>query len=72
MSEKKIKYLTDSDGNKSAMRMMCAFSLAVSIVLAFSEAFGVATSDGTTQLILYFLVAAFAPKAVQKFAETEK
>ena len=72
MSEKPVKYLTDQNGNKSAMRAMSACSLAVSIVLAFSEAFGVATGEGNTQLILYFLVAAFAPKAVQKFAETEK
>ena len=71
MSEKPIKYLTDSDGNKSAMRMMSACSLAVAIILAFSETFGWATGEGNTQLILYFLVAAFAPKAVQKFAETD-
>ena len=72
MSDKPVKYLTDHNGNKSAMRAMSACSLAVAIILAFSEAFAWGSGDGNTQLILYFLIAAFAPKAVQKFAETEK
>lgn len=72
MSEKPVKFLTDHKGNKSAMRAMSACALAVAIILAFTEAFGWGSSDGDKQLILYFLVAAFAPKAVQKFAETDQ
>ena len=66
-----VKYLTDDNGNKSAMRIMSACALAVASILAFSEAFGWGSGDGNAQLILYFLMAAFVPKAVQKFAETE-
>jgi len=40
--------------------------------LAFIEVFGWGSGEGNTELVLYFLIAAFAPKAVQKFAETKK
>ena len=65
--------MEEDSGSRSSMRLMCMISLAASIM------FGVLTlyappgtaPDRNIGLILtgLFLVGAFAPKAVQKFAE---
>ena len=65
-------YLTDDGGNPSSMRLMSMLALVVAALLAFIEAFGWGSGESKTELVLYFLVAAFAPKAVQKFAEARK
>ena len=65
-------YLTDDGGNPSSMRLMSMLALIVAALLAFIEAFGWGSGESKTELVLYFLVAAFAPKAVQKFAEGKK
>lgn len=54
------------------MRLMSMLALLVAACLAFVEVFGWGSGGGNTELVLYFLVAAFAPKAVQKFAEIKK
>ncbi len=51
------------------MRLMSMTALLVATGLAFVEVFGWGSGDSKTELVLYFLVAAFAPKAVQKLAE---
>ena len=65
-------YLTDHTGQPSSMRVMS------SVALLFAIVFGLITllhpeADGTDGLYLTasFLIAAFAPKALQKFAETK-
>ena len=67
MSENKVRYFTDSKGNPSIMRVNCHFALWMSFL-----------SGGVTLYVNHlngvwitamFLVGAFAPKAVQKFAE---
>ena len=63
------RFLTDDDGNPSSMRLMSMLALLVAAGLACVEVFGWGSGDSKTELVLYFLVAAFAPKAVQKFAE---
>lgn len=63
------KFMTDGDGNPSSMRLMSMLALIVAAVLACVEVFGWGAGGGKSELVLYFLVAAFAPKAVQKFAE---
>lgn len=63
------KFMTDNDGNPSAMRLMSMLALIVAALLACVEVFGWGSDADKTELVLYFLVAAFAPKAVQKFAE---
>ena len=68
MAEPTKRYLSDDEGNPSSMRLMSMLALIVAAVLAFIEVLGWG-SGGKTELVLYFLVAAFAPKAVQKFAE---
>ena len=63
------KFMTDNDGHPSSMRLMSMLALVVAAVLAGVEMFGWGSGNDKTELVLYFLVAAFAPKAVQKFAE---
>ena len=62
-------YMNDNDGNPSSMRLMSLLALIVAAGLAFVEVFEWGSAESKTELVLYFLVAAFAPKAVQKFAE---
>ncbi len=59
-------YLTDDQGNPSSMRLMSMLALVIAGGLAFIEAFGWSAGTGKTELVLYFLVAAFAPKAVHR------
>ena len=51
------------------MRLMSMLALIVAAILAFVKVLGWGSNESKTELVLYFLVAAFAPKAVQKFAE---
>ena len=62
-------YLSDGQGNPSSMRLMSMLALLIAGGLAAVEIFEWGSSESKTELVLYFLVAAFAPKAVQKFAE---
>ena len=63
------RFVTDDNGNVSSMRLMSLLALAVAGALATVEVFGWGSGESKTELVLYFLVAAFAPKAIQKFAE---
>ena len=65
-------WLSDHEGNPSSMRLMSLLALLVAAGLACVEVFGWGSGSDKTELVLYFLVAAFAPKAVQKFAEKAK
>ena len=62
-------WFTDSNGSPSSMRYMSLGALIAAIVLAVVEIHGWGSSEEKNELILYFLVAAFVPKALQKFAE---
>lgn len=63
--------LEESPGRTSAMRVMSMISLVAAIVFAGM----VITGDDARQFGVYivfgFLIAAFAPKALQKFAERD-
>ena len=61
-------WLTDDEGNPSAMRLLSAASFFVAVAFGGLIAVGNVGTD-RLELVIYFLVAAFAPKAVQKFAE---
>ena len=65
-----MKFLEESDGNKSSMRLMCMMSLISSIVFGILTIMPNGSQNGEV-ITFGFLVAAFAPKAVQKFAETK-
>ena len=71
MDEKeKVGMFEESNGNRSSMRLMCFISLLASIAVAMITLLkgGV---DGMNGLYLAsaFLLGAFCPKAIQKFAE---
>ena len=59
--------LQDDQGNPSSMRLMSLIALFTAIGLAIAPFISV--HEGDPIHVLYFLTAAFAPKAVQKFAE---
>ncbi|MCY4384883.1 MAG: hypothetical protein OXE44_17255 [Nitrospinae bacterium] len=63
----------DDEGNPSSMRVMAAIAFVASGYLANVEVFGRIASENKntsdTELVFYFLAAAFVPKALQKFAE---
>ena len=63
-------FLTDHKGKPSAMRAMSVVCLAVAVVLSVGGVFHYDGAGIDHQLIGLFLLAAFAPKAVQAFAET--
>ena len=58
---------SEDNGNTSAMRVMCFCSLIVAMVFGYIT-LTTAVTDGVV-ITFGFLVAAFAHKAVQKFAE---
>lgn len=66
----KTGLLTDDQGNRSTMRLMSFIALIVSIWFAWMT---LTDSNTTTNEGVYittaFLLAAFAPKALQKFIE---
>ena len=63
----------DDEGNPSSMRVMAAIALIAAGILAVVEVLGSIESEtekaNDTELVLYFLAAAFMPKVLQKFAE---
>ncbi len=66
-------YLEDHQGNPSSMRLMSVIALFASIVFGLiatlhSEA---SKSENGLYITIVFLIAAFAPKALQKFAEAK-
>lgn len=63
-------FMSDDQGNPSSMRLMSMLALIIAGLLACAPVFG--WSGGNSEHVLYFLVAAFAPKAVQKFAEKKQ
>jgi hypothetical protein len=75
-TERRIGFMQDDQGHQSSMRLMCMMALLSAIVfgaLSILAAVGVigASSAGADAITITFgfLVAAFAPKAIQKFAE---
>ena len=65
MSEK-TGFLEEAPGEKSAMRLMCFMSLLASFIFGYLE---VKAGSAFPYVTTMFVVGAFAPKSVQKFAE---
>ena len=61
-----VGFLEEAPGDKSSMRLMCFISLVAAMVFGFLEIKAKVPMPYVTTM---FLVGAFAPKAVQKFAE---
>ena len=70
--ELEVGYLTDGNGNPSTMRSMSITSLIASMIFGILTIIlpGANAINGL-YLTIAFLVAAFCPKALQKFAETK-
>jgi hypothetical protein len=73
-----VGFFEEDSGTKSAMRLMSMLALLTAIgfgtinLLAAIGLLGSASGGADTITITFgFLIAAFAPKAVQKFAETK-
>ena len=64
--QQKIGYLDDDKGNHSSIRLMSLIALFASVVFGYMELVSKANPPYITMM---FLIAAFAPKALQKFIE---
>ena len=71
-AERKKGWFTDKNGNPSSVRFMALGALLMAIALAIIEVHGWGSGQEKNELVLYFLAAAFVPKAIQKFAESSK
>jgi len=67
---KKTTFFEEDNGSQSSMRLMCFISLVTAIIISFTSMF-VKLPNDINYMITLFVVSAFAPKAVQKFAETK-
>ncbi len=75
----KGNFLTDNQGHKSSIRLMSFFALITAIIFGSLSLINAHKSSNTNNnssssdvnMTFIFLVAAFAPKALQKFAETK-
>ena len=64
-------FFNDPKGKPSSMRLMSFLALFIAAALALIPMLSYGAQAGNPEHVLYFLVAAFAPKAVQKFAENK-
>ena len=64
-------FLEEEKGKKSAMRAMSFISLFASIIFGLITLLHPAAQDAGVFITFGFLLGAFAPKALQKFAEAK-
>jgi hypothetical protein len=62
-------FLKDADGKPSSMRLMSLIALFASIYFAWMTLHSATSSQNGVYITTAFLLAAFAPKALQKFIE---
>ena len=67
----KIGYFEEEEGVKSSMRLMSFISLLTAIVISIISVINNQLDSNILILISSFIVGAFAPKSVQKFAENK-
>lgn len=65
------EFFSENNGRLSSMRLYCFISLLTSIGISFYGILMNKTTDIFSFTVLY-LVGAFAPKSIQKFAEQNK
>jgi len=66
VESEKTDFLEEAPGKKSSMRLMCFISFLVSIPFAYLE---LRAGSAFPYITILYLTGAFAPKAIQKFAE---
>jgi len=64
-------YLSDDNGNKSSMRLMSFIALVAALLISGLLLFLDRITPESVTLVSLFIFGAFAPKALQKFAETK-
>lgn len=64
-------YLSDDRGNKSSMRLMSFIALIAALIISGFLLFLDRLTPESVTLVSLFIFGAFAPKALQKFAETK-
>jgi hypothetical protein len=62
-------FLEEEPGDKSAMRAMSMIALLASVVFGALVLTAEASTTADVYVVFGFLISAFAPKALQKFAE---
>ena len=67
--QQKPGFFQEDNGNSSSMRLMCFTALLASIGFGFLAILYKGANAEGVYITFGFLIAAFAPKAVQKFAE---
>ena len=65
------KFLQESNGKNSLMRLMSLFSFITAIIFGGVSLAKPDLSDTSTELTFMFLSAAFAPKVIQRFGENQ-
>ena len=68
---KPVGFFDEDNGNKSSMRLMSFTALIAAIMFGALTTLGVGEGQEGIYITIAFLLAAFAPKALQKFAETK-
>lgn len=63
-------FLSEDNGNRSAMRLMCLMSLCAAIAFGWLVVVGKGSNDAPT-IVWAFLGCAFAPKVAQKHLESK-
>ncbi len=63
-------FLSEDNGNNSAMRLMCLIALLAAIVFGWLVVTGRGGNDGQV-IVFAFLGCAFAPKVAQKYLENK-
>lgn len=71
MKDQSIGYLEDDQGNPSSMRLMSAVALFASSIFGLITVLHSQDNLNGVYITIAFLLAAFAPKALQKFAESK-
>ena len=69
--EKEAGFFSEDNGNKSSMRLMSFTSLICAFLFGLTTIFIDNNNINGIYITFGFLIAAFAPKALQKFAETK-
>jgi len=66
-----VGFFQEDNGNRSSMRLMSFAALIAAIVFGLITTLGVGSGPEGIYITFGFLLAAFAPKALQKFAESQ-
>lgn len=67
----KVGFFDEGEGVRSSMRLMCFISLILAAAISFFAIWTKQLDVNVIALVVLFVVGAFAPKAIQKYAESD-